>query len=478
MLSLHHYQLDIAGDLSETVLSFKSRGVQEEELAFLRGDMVKSVKAAEDSRFIVQKEDSLPTVSESTVTHTAQPDEGELINFDDIFSSAAVEPCAASKVGKKKRGRQSDTAAVDVLGDVSAVMNKKKETKVEETIKAKDSKAAVAAPVSTTASASASVPLGLSLKQQLEKFKQKVASGDKTSIIKVQNSKMSAADNEDDDDVVNEAKSVPASVMIRDIVDVEEKVYVPVPTVDPIGPDGRVLKPILSEEELKEIKEGTEDGSKKWRVMISHRKNRICLNRDPKIQASRLNLPVCGMEQEIVEAITLNDVVILCGETGSGKSTQVPQFLFEAGYGESGMIGITQPRRVAATSTAERVGVEMGEPIKTGVRSSKAVAQNALKKKQKKSKNSKNSAGEVEEVAESEEVVVDKNVKQGGLVGYQIRFDASTVGEKTMIKFMTDGILLREVTSDLLLRQYSVILLDEAHERNVNTDILLGMISR
>lgn len=476
MLLFHHYQLDIAGDLSETVLSFKSRGVQEEELSFLRGDMVKSVKAAEDSRFIVQMEDSLPSVSESTVTHTAVPEEGELINFDDIFSSAAVEPSVVTKVGKKKRGRQSDAdaGAVDVQGDASADMNKKKETKVEQTIKVKDNKAAVVASVS----ASASVPLGLSLKQQLEKFKQKVASGDKTSIITVQNSKMSSADDEDDDDVVNEVKSVPASVVITDIVEVEQKVYVPVPTVDPIGPDGRVLKPILSEEELKEIKEGTEDGSKKWRVMTSHRKNRIRLNRDPKIQASRLNLPVCGMEQEIVEAITLNDVVILCGETGSGKSTQVPQFLFEAGYGESGMIGITQPRRVAATSTAERVGVEMGEPIKSGVRSSKAGVQNALKKKQKKSKNSKYSADEVEEVAAAEEVAEDENVKQGGLVGYQIRFDASTVGEKTMIKFMTDGILLREVTSDLLLRQYSVILLDEAHERNVNTDILLGMISR
>jgi hypothetical protein len=460
------------------VLSFKSRGVQEEELAFLRGDMVKSVKAAEDSRFIVQKEDSLPSVSERTVTHTALPDEGELINFDDIFSSAAVEPSVVSKVGKKKRGRQSDAdaAAVDMLGDVSADMNKKKETKVEEAVKVKDKKAGEAAPL--TASATASVTLGLSLKQQLEKFKQKVASGDKTSIITVQNSKMSSADDEDDDDAVNKTKSIPASVVTADIVEVEQKVYVPVPTVDPIGPDGRVLKPILSEEELKELKEGTEDGSKRWRVMASHRKNRICLNRDPKIQASRLNLPVCGMEQEIVEAITLNDVVILCGETGSGKSTQVPQFLFEAGYGESGMIGITQPRRVAATSTAERVGVEMGEPIKTGVRSSKAGVQRALKKKQKKSKNSKNSAGEVEDVVAAEEVAEDENVKQGGLVGYQIRFDASTVGEKTMIKFMTDGILLREVTSDLLLRQYSVILLDEAHERNVNTDILLGMISR
>jgi len=126
-------------------------------------------------------------------------------------------------------------------------------------------------------------------------------------------------------------------------------------------------------------------------------------------------------------------VVIICGETGSGKSTQIPQFLYEAGYAKNGLIGITQPRRVAATSTAERVAVEMG---------SKGCH------------------------------------KKGSLVGYQIRYDSSTVTSDTAIKFMTDGILLREITNDLLLRKYNVVILDEAHERNINTDILLGMISR
>ena len=149
--------------------------------------------------------------------------------------------------------------------------------------------------------------------------------------------------------------------------------------------------------------------------------------RDDAIQMSRMQLPVCGMEQEIVEAITENDVVILCGETGSGKSTQVPQFLYEAGYTKHGRIGITQPRRVAAVSTANRVAVEMG-PI-------------------------------------------------GKQVGYQIRHE-SKVNEGTVIKFMTDGVLLREVAADLLLTQYSVIIIDEDHERNVNTDVLLGMLSR
>lgn len=157
----------------------------------------------------------------------------------------------------------------------------------------------------------------------------------------------------------------------------------------------------------------------------------VPVKRSVELQAARMELPVCGMEQEIVEAIHDNDVVILCGETGSGKSTQVPQFLYEAGYAAHGLIGVTQPRRVAAVGTAERVAVELG--TKCGRR---------------------------------------------GVVAYQIRYDASGVGEKTRVKFMTDGVLLREISSDLLLRKYSVVLLDEAHERNLNTDVLLGMLSR
>ncbi|CAN0437076.1 unnamed protein product, partial [Hapterophycus canaliculatus] len=157
----------------------------------------------------------------------------------------------------------------------------------------------------------------------------------------------------------------------------------------------------------------------------------VPVKRPVALQAARMQLPVCGMEQEITEAIHDNDTVILCGETGSGKSTQVPQFLYEAGYAAHGLIGVTQPRRVAAVGTAERVAVELG--TKCG---------------------------------------------RGGAVAYQIRYDASGVGEKTKVKFMTDGVLLQEITSDLLLRKYSVVLLDEAHERNLNTDVLLGMLSR
>ncbi|CAM9656186.1 unnamed protein product [Chrysoparadoxa australica] len=144
-----------------------------------------------------------------------------------------------------------------------------------------------------------------------------------------------------------------------------------------------------------------------------------------------MQLPVCGMEQEIMEAVSVNDVVILCSETGSGKSTQVPQFLYEAAYGEKGLIGVTQPRRVAAVSTSERVAFEMN--TKCG---------------------------------------------KGGSVGYQVRYDSSGDSEETKIRFLTDGILLQHIQGDLMLSDYSVVLLDEAHERNLNTDILLGLLSR
>jgi len=165
--------------------------------------------------------------------------------------------------------------------------------------------------------------------------------------------------------------------------------------------------------------------------------------RQTDVQVNRMQLPVCALEQEIVETINTNDVVIICGETGSGKSTQVPQFLYEAGYPAHGLIGVTQPRRVAASSTAARVAFEMNAPMPG---------------------------------KEEEKKVKGPNL--AGAVSYQVRYDTSTVSSKTAIKFMTDGVLLREATEDILLRKYSAILLDEAHERNVNTDVLLGLISR
>lgn len=158
----------------------------------------------------------------------------------------------------------------------------------------------------------------------------------------------------------------------------------------------------------------------------------VHVERPQSIIESRSELPILQREQEIMEAIHNNHVVVVKGETGSGKTTQLPQFLFEAGYGDRtgptpGMIGVTQPRRVAAVSMARRVGEELGS--------------HATK------------------------------------VAHQIRFD-STVSPDTAIKFMTDGILLRELSEDLLLKKYSAIVIDEAHERSVNTDLLIGMLSK
>lgn len=128
-----------------------------------------------------------------------------------------------------------------------------------------------------------------------------------------------------------------------------------------------------------------------------------------------------------MELINENSVVIIAGETGSGKTTQIPQFLYEAGYALTQQIGITEPRRVAAISMSQRVAEEMN---------------------------------------------LDSNI-----VSYLIRFEGN-VTEETKIKFMTDGVLLKELQSDFLLSKYSVIILDEAHERSVYTDILIGFLSR
>ncbi|KAK3902830.1 P-loop containing nucleoside triphosphate hydrolase protein [Staphylotrichum tortipilum] len=165
---------------------------------------------------------------------------------------------------------------------------------------------------------------------------------------------------------------------------------------------------------------------------ITRKAYAVGVTRNPEIQEARYKLPVVAEEQKIMEAIHNNDVVVICGATGSGKTTQIPQFLFEAGYGAPngptpGMIGVTQPRRVAAVSMSKRVAQELGD--------------------------------------------------HGRVVGYQIRFEG-TVDPNTAVKFMTDGVLLREVAQDFALKKYSVIIIDEAHERSVNTDILIAILSR
>lgn len=148
----------------------------------------------------------------------------------------------------------------------------------------------------------------------------------------------------------------------------------------------------------------------------------------PEVITYPEELPVSERREDIMNAIRDNQVVIIAGETGSGKTTQIPKMCLELGLGEKGLIGHTQPRRLAARSVAERIAEELGQKI-------------------------------------------------GETVGYQVRF-TSEVGEHSAIKLMTDGILLAEIQNDKLLRRYSTLIIDEAHERSLNIDFILGYLKR
>ncbi|XP_048748658.2 pre-mRNA-splicing factor ATP-dependent RNA helicase PRP16-like isoform X1 [Ostrea edulis] len=140
----------------------------------------------------------------------------------------------------------------------------------------------------------------------------------------------------------------------------------------------------------------------------------------------RKYLPIYAVRNELLNVIRDNNVIVIVGETGSGKTTQLTQYLHEDGYTKYGMVGCTQPRRVAAMSVAKRVSEEMG-------------------------------------------------VELGQDVGYAIRFEDCT-SENTVIKYMTDGILLRESLRESDLDNYSAVIMDEAHERSLNTDVLFGLL--
>jgi ATP-dependent helicase HrpA len=139
-------------------------------------------------------------------------------------------------------------------------------------------------------------------------------------------------------------------------------------------------------------------------------------------------LPITAHREEIVAALKRHAAIIVCGATGSGKSTQLPKLCLEAGRGTSGLIGHTQPRRIAARALATRLAEELGTPV-------------------------------------------------GGAVGYQVRF-ADHTGPQGRVKLMTDGILLQELESDPQLRRYDALIIDEAHERSLNIDLLLGVLQR
>ncbi|GAB2697289.1 ATP-dependent RNA helicase HrpA [Thalassiella azotivora] len=139
-------------------------------------------------------------------------------------------------------------------------------------------------------------------------------------------------------------------------------------------------------------------------------------------------LPVSARRQDILEAIRDHQVVVVAGETGSGKTTQLPKICLELGRGVAGTIGHTQPRRIAARSVAERVAEELGTPL-------------------------------------------------GDVVGYTVRF-TDQVGDRTLVKLMTDGILLAEIQRDRTLSRYDTIIIDEAHERSLNVDFILGYLKQ
>ncbi|KEP63045.1 UNVERIFIED_CONTAM: helicase [Hammondia hammondi] len=156
-------------------------------------------------------------------------------------------------------------------------------------------------------------------------------------------------------------------------------------------------------------------------------------------------LPIHGFVDVVRDAVSRHQVTLIVGDTGSGKTTQVPQFLHFFGFTQKGVVAVTQPRRVAAVSLARRVSEE-------------------LSRKQEAS-------------SETQEHSPEHNESLGGFVGYCVRFEDCTSAE-TRIKFLTDGMLVREAMLDEMLSRYSVVVLDEAHERSLRTDILLGWMKR
>jgi pre-mRNA-splicing factor ATP-dependent RNA helicase DHX16 len=144
------------------------------------------------------------------------------------------------------------------------------------------------------------------------------------------------------------------------------------------------------------------------------------------IEDTRKSLPIYEYRNEFIAAVETNNILVLVGETGSGKTTQLPQYLAEAGYAKTGRIACTQPRRVAAISVAHRVAQEMG-------------------------------------------------TKVGKKCGYSVRFESAT-SDETQVEYQTDGLLLRMLLTDPTLSEYSVVILDEAHERTLATDILMSLL--
>eukprot|EP00271_Cylindrocystis_brebissonii_P023434 TRINITY_DN9716_c0_g2_i1.p1 TRINITY_DN9716_c0_g2~~TRINITY_DN9716_c0_g2_i1.p1 ORF type:complete len:1086 (-),score=351.57 TRINITY_DN9716_c0_g2_i1:963-4220(-) len=182
------------------------------------------------------------------------------------------------------------------------------------------------------------------------------------------------------------------------------------------------------EDQIEFIKDSIMAGDQDYDEAEEARKSKLSTAKSAfdKIQEDRKLLPMFTYREELLKAIEDHQVLVIVGETGSGKTTQIPQYLHEAGFTKRGKVGCTQPRRVAAMSVAARVAQEMG-------------------------------------------------CKLGNEVGYSIRFEDCT-SEKTVLKYMTDGMLLREFLGEPDLASYSVMMVDEAHERTLHTDILFGLV--
>ncbi|KAH9487185.1 Pre-mRNA-splicing factor ATP-dependent RNA helicase PRP16 [Psilocybe cubensis] len=186
-----------------------------------------------------------------------------------------------------------------------------------------------------------------------------------------------------------------------------------------------------AERKEKEAKaKGQEDykGDSKFASHLKSSTGASSFSKTRTLKEQREYLPAFACREELMKVIRENQVIIVVGETGSGKTTQLAQFLYEDGYCQHGLVGCTQPRRVAAMSVAKRVSEEM-------------------------------------------------ECKLGGTVGYAIRFEDCTSAD-TKIKYMTDGVLLRESLNEGDLDRYSVIILDEAHERSLSTDVLMGLLRK
>jgi ATP-dependent RNA helicase DHX8/PRP22 len=179
-------------------------------------------------------------------------------------------------------------------------------------------------------------------------------------------------------------------------------------------------------QELRSINMSSFDGAPEWKKKAENKTLSYGIISNKSLKEQRESLPIYRLKSELLEAITNNQILVVIGETGSGKTTQMTQYMIELGLGKKGMIGCTQPRRVAAISVAKRVAEEYGCAL-------------------------------------------------GEQVGYSIRFDDTTSSD-TIIKYQTDGMLMREYLADNDLKRYSVLMLDEAHERTIHTDVLFGLL--